>query len=231
MCRGLRRSLLVLAVVLVAAAPCQPVGPPTGRWTYHVPFGPLPSTSIQVNGALIVVSDFAGDRALSSTMSRYDAKALNLLSAEQHASCCGGEWSATVTRGADGYDVVAKRFAQTAPGKRKETTSHVRLPLTDRPVIVNAMALLPWTYHMTHARFVESISLPDASIDSIGSQTLAIVDVADSATPASLPVRDRALRVTRESGDATVLWYDPCTFLVDAFESRTSLVVRSDLIK
>jgi hypothetical protein len=229
----MRRLLLVLVVALVAATPCRPASPPTGRWTYNRFTGvPQPSASIKREETAIVVYDFAGDRAFTSTTSRYDAKSLDLLSADQHASCCVGEWSATVTRGADGsYDVVTKRLAQLGPGKPKETFGHVRLPPTDRPLIVNAMALLPWIYHVTHARLMESISLPNLSIDSVGSQTLGIVEAADEARPSSLPAGERALRVTRESGNATVVWYDPCTFVVDAFESPASLVVRSDLIK
>jgi hypothetical protein len=224
---------LVLGVVLVAATPCRPASPPTGTWTYTRSIGrPQPSASIKREGRAIVVHNFAADRAFTSTTSRYDAESLDLVSVVQHASCCAGEWSATVTQSADGsYDVVTKRFTQPGNGKLKETLGHVRLPRTDRPLIVNSIALLPWIYHATHARSVESVSLPDLAIDSVRTQTLGIAEVAGEARPSGLPAGERALRVTRESGDATVLWYDPCTFVVDAFKIGTSIVVRSELIK
>jgi hypothetical protein len=181
----------------------------------------------------IVVSDFAADRAFTSTSSRYDATTLALLSVNQEASCCGNRWTAALTRAADGsFDADVSRMVP-VPGQAMLVEKHdrVHIPPTGRITIVSAMALVPWVYHQLNPTAVETLLLPGSQTDAIDSQTSIIAQADDEDRPPAVPARDRALRLAPKRGSTTVLWYDPCTFVVDALKRGTWVMIRSGLIK
>jgi hypothetical protein len=60
-------------------------------------------------------------------------------------------------------------------------------------------------------------------------ETLGVAEAGEAAVPQSFSSGERALRITPESGTSTLIWYDPCTFVVDGFEVAGRLVVRNGL--
>ncbi|HTA38628.1 MAG TPA: hypothetical protein VK760_06110, partial [Candidatus Acidoferrales bacterium] len=129
----MRHAHILLALALIGAAPCAPATLPIGTWTYgRIAITPPQSASIQRDGSAVVVDDFPADRAFTTTASRYDESTLDLRSARQHASCCANEWSAIVTRSADGsYEVVAKHLAP-GGGNMKVTVQRAHIPASGR---------------------------------------------------------------------------------------------------
>jgi hypothetical protein len=226
-----RHLITLLAIALVAASPCA-TSAPSGRWTFgpRIVGAPQPATSIEHAAASIVVSDFAGDRAFTSTTSRYDAVSLALLSGDRHASCCAGEWNATVTRDADGsYDVLTRQLTPGDAGTMKTISQRAHLPRPARPLVLGATPLLPWIYQVTHARSVDMLELPGPSRTSVVAETVDLAEADGDASPAGLAAGERGLRLTWKSKDSIVLWYDPCTFVVDAIQSPATLLMRGPI--
>jgi hypothetical protein len=207
----------ILAVALIAVTPCGTASPPVGRWTYRVADGPAPSGTIRLDGPAIVVSDFASDRAFTTTISRYDAKTLRLISVKQHASCCLTTWNASIVSDSNGAYLIT-----TASGRK-------HLAGTREPIVVNAPELLPWLFHRTGAGSMVAISLPNISSNGVRVGSIGISEVSNETRPTGVPRFDRALRVTADSGGPTILWYDSCTFVVDAIVKSGSLALRNGL--
>jgi hypothetical protein len=211
----MHRLWLVFALALVAAAPCSPDVPPIGSWTQPGGYGPVPARSIQLEGATIVVGDFTGDRAFTTTTARYDAKTMQLQSVTEHASCCGDEWSAGVMRTAAGaYEISTARLSP-GPNGMQKANAHDSIAIPRGSVVVTGMALVPWLHHAAPERAIEQLLLPGPTIEAAGSEPLDILPVDGDARPSGVSARDRALRVVRRSGASVVLWYDPCTFVLD----------------
>ena len=220
----------MLAVALVAAS-TPGAGPPVGSWTYvRESVGPAPALSVALVGQMLVVKDFAGDRAFTTTTARYDVKTLQLLSADQHASCCGGSWTLTVLRGGRSYDISTTRLATVAGTSRSATIRQNLRRRFDDPVIVGSIALLPWMYSVRHVRAIEHLSIAwESSEGTVDERSFSLAEDTDADRPARVPAADRALRVGASSGGATLVWYDPRTFVPDAYRSGSALVVRTEL--
>jgi hypothetical protein len=218
---------LAISTLLVAAA-CRPVSPPTGTFTYTARFGPEPRTSVAVVGGTIVISVFAADRSLTTTISRYDAKTLVLRSATEHGSCCGAQWDSSVSwRGDGSYLINSSQHVPASNQRNPVVLSDIqRLPAKKMPVIINDLWLVPWIYHATHVPTVERVFLPSLSSTHTMSEVLYVAEVANETRPMGVAPTDEALKLVGESGDAIILWYSPCSFVLDAIERRLSLVLR-----
>lgn len=204
--RSMAFNRLALAIVLIAATPCTS-SPPVGRWQYGASAGvPVPSASIVRQGDEIVVTEFAADRAFTTTTSRYNAETFVLIAADRHASCCGSDWKATLTRNPDGsYRVDASGHA-TAVVRPKSGT-----------VVVDADALVPSMY-AAGIRTIDRIVLPGPQSDTTSIATLDLDAFAGKPVSATVPSGDRAIRMSSQSGTATVLWFDPCTLVLHAID-------------
>ena len=178
-----------------------------------------------------MVSDFAADRSFTTTLSRYDAKTLALRSASQHASCCGDDWTSNLTRNGDGSYTAASSHRAFTPRQNEGRAAIKREWLNPRNaiIVVNALGLVPWIYHVTHPRSLESVTLPSLFNDKTTSEMLDVIQPVYVPTPAGVPNSDLALRLVNKFGGTTTLWYNPCTFVLDAIQTRASLVLRENL--
>lgn len=89
------------------------------------------------------------------------------------------------------------------------------------PIAVRSLFLVPWIYHRTHARFIGVLSFQPIRVDSAD-----IIATANAARPVGVPADDLALAVTERTRGTTVLWYDPCTFVVDAYDNSATGILR-----
>lgn len=214
-----------LALILLAvSAPCgTPAASSAGEYGFNEP---APSEAVTVSGNVITVGQALGDRMFTSIESRYDARTLTLLSSKRRADCCGMYWNSTVTRNADGsYDIEA----QAVPGPHdseayKESISHFRAQ-ENAPIIAGSFFFIPWIYHVTHAAHVARVMF-----DPLRVEYLAISATSPSPFPDSVPTHDKALRISA-GNQQTILWYDPCTFALDAFGGYDGAVVRRALLE
>lgn len=217
----------LLALLLIGAAgPCgTAVRSSAGSYGYLGGFGPMPAESVASDGNVLTVDQALGDRMFTVITSTYDAKTLRLLSSKRHASCCGSYWNSTVTRNADGtYDVEA----QTAAGEDVYTESRPHmLAGQNEPVNIGGFFFLPFMYHVTHAADVLNLSFSPIQTDD-----LSIRETAAAPYPDNVPPHDKALVATSMlTQRSTILWYDPCTFALDAYGTRGGrIMVRTGVL-
>lgn len=190
---------------------------------------PSPSESIASDGKVITVDTTLGDRMFTVITSQYDAATLTLLSADRHASCCGSSWRSSIARSADGsYDVESQTLLPSQDGKDalNENRPHFE-PDANRPIVVGGLFFVPWLHHATNAPEMVQIAF-----DPLRTNYLSISDAAAAPYPEDVPTHDKALTVISTANQTTTLWYDPCTFTLDAYGTRNgSIVVRRALIK
>lgn len=218
---------LLATALLAATGPCgTAVGSSAGA--YGLGPGPLPNESVTSDGKVLTVYQTLGDRMFTQITSVYDPETLTLMSSERRASCCLTTWHSTIARNADGtYDIESRTVAPSPDGKdeRRGSSPHLQLQ-NDYPIIVGGFFFVPWIRHVTKTSEIVRID-----VDPLRVQYLAVRDVSPSPYPEGVSAHDKALLVTASPGQATRLWYDPCTFMLDAYGvNNSSAVVRSTLL-
>ena len=211
---------LLALLVIGATGPCgTAVRSSAGSYGYLGGGGPPPTESVTTDGNVLTVDQALGDRMFTVITSTYDAKTLTLLSSKRHASCCGGYWESTATRNADGtYDVEARSGA--GEDVYRESRPHMRVAGTE-PVNIGGFFFLPFMYHVTHAADILQIGFSPIQADD-----LRIGETAASPYPDNVPTHDKALVVSSAvTQRSTILWYDPCTFALDAYGTRGGRVM------
>lgn len=222
----------LFAILLIGAAHCgTAAGSSAGSYDYPGAAGPAPTENVTSDGKIVTVSQALGDRMFTTNTSTYDSKTFALLSSKQHASCCGSYWNSTVTRNTDGtYDVEAELMSAAPVGKPpdvyKESRPHWNLQ-GDTPIIAGGLFFVPFLYHMTHAFTIAHLSFSPVKID-----FLSVRETPAAPYPDHVPAHDKALLLTTTPNEpAITIWYDPCTFTLDAYGSRNGRVtVRSALL-
>ncbi len=217
----------VLASLWLAAAPCGTT-PPIGSSEYGFSTGvPRPGITVTRNGSVLSVVEAFGDRMFTVIRSTYDATTLTLLNSDRHADCCGSAWQSTISRNPDGsYDVEAQTWGLSMDNRDvlKESRPHLSVPPNER-LVVGMLLLVPWIYHKTGEKEFETIDF-----NPLRSRIVDITEVAAAPYPSGVPARDHALRLSSWSQPAMTLWYDPCTFAVDAYgRSSDNAIIRSSL--
>src|SRR5262249_23149660 len=88
----------------------------------------------------------------------------------------------------------------------------------EAPLIVGPFTLAPWLYSERNVK-----SLSALTFFPIGVRTYALERAPSTSRPGQLPKSDLGivLKATDAQGDTT-LWYDPCTYVVDAYVSSGS---------
>ncbi len=214
-----------LALILLAVSP--PCGTPAASSAGEYGFNePAPSEVVTVNRNVITVDQALGDRMFTTIETRYEVRTLTLLASKRHADCCGMYWDSSITRNADGsYDLEA----QIVPGPHgnavyKESKPHFH-PRDNAPIIVGGFFFTPWIYHVTHAEHVARVLF-----DPLRVEYFVISATQPSPYPDNVPTRDKALRISA-GNQQTILWYDPCTFALDAFGGYGGAAVRRALLE
>ncbi len=82
------------------------------------------------------------------------------------------------------------------------------------PIIVGHPALVPWLYAERHVRSFFSLSFFPIEL-----KWFTADDAGPKARPDGVPSSDRALKISTNAYPprVTYIWYDPCTYAVDAF--------------
>lgn len=93
-------------------------------------------------------------------------------------------------------------------------------------MIVNAFELVPWIYHVTHTNKIETVFRSRLTASDITIEILDVIRGSALMKPAGVPSVDDALWLVQKSGKTTTLWYNPCSFSLDAIQKGSSLVVR-----
>lgn len=216
----------LLVATLIGAAPIvcgTPVESTAGGYGSYGG-GPAPSERVTRDGAALSVDTTLGDRQFTTILSRYDASTLALLSVKMHASCCGSEWSASVTKNADDtYDIETQELMEGNDVLRKSRPHlHVQPHV---PITVGGYFFVPFLQHAARASQIARIDLDSAQV-----QYLTIEPVASPDFPDGVPHADRAERIT-DGRSTTLLWFNPCTFTLDAYGQPNSVAtVRHALI-
>lgn len=216
----------LVALILLAATP--PCGTATGSSAGLYGFGPAPPSheDVTYDGKVLTVHQSLGDRMLTGIDSAYDASTLTLLSSESHASCCGTYWHSTITRNPDGssYDLESETTMPAPNGDDVYKESRPRWPSPRHaPIIVGGWFFVPWLRHATHASSIVRIAF-----DPLRVQTLNVSDAIHAPRPYGVPSQDKALLVAAVD-QTTTLWYDPCTFTLDAYVVNGSVILRRAL--
>lgn len=181
--------------------------------------------SISQHGGILSVDEAFGDRMFTSVRSTYDAGTLSLLTSEREANCCGEYWKSTMRRNNDGtYDVEAETDVTQSDVL---TESRPRYQSYGRAIVAGMLLLTPWVYYKTHSQYVTTITF-----DPLRIRDIAITEVPAAPYPEDVPTRDLALKLTPFGKSPMTIWYDPCSFVVDAFgSSADNAQVRSSLIR
>ncbi|HET9097658.1 MAG TPA: hypothetical protein VFN37_13440 [Candidatus Baltobacteraceae bacterium] len=211
----------LLALLLMGATgPCgTAVRSSAGSYGYlGGGFGPAPSENVTSDGNVVTVDQAMGDRMFTVITTRYDAKTLTLLSSKLRASCCGSYWNSSVTRNADGsYDVEAQMTSGEDVYKESRTRMHVA---ANEPINIGGLFFLPFMYHATQAAEILQVDFSP-----IMTGYLRVQQTAAAPYPANVPAHDKALIVTSmRTRRSAILWYDPCTFALDAYGTRDGRV-------
>lgn len=218
--------ILLLSVVLAAASPRCGTPAASSAGDYGFGQGPPPGETVTVDGSVLTVTETFGDRMFTQIVTRYDAATLMLISAERTASCCMTFWHSSISRNADGsYDLESVTNLPSSQNDDvfKESRPHFRV-LGNAPIIVGGLFFIPWIYHVTHASEVARIDFNPLHVE-----YLSISGTSPSPYPEDVPNSDKALKVSA-SGQQTTLWYDPCTFTLDAYQSNGYALVRHALL-
>lgn len=206
---------------MIALALC---GLLAGTWSFVGTGAPItPTYSVQRDASEVRVGDMAGDRMFTDSRATYDDTTLALLSYRSHASCCGGTWTSSLTRAEDGsYTIRAQ-----SDGPAGIYTEQLRRYSAQPDTVLIAGAgydLLPWLLaKRPKAHFLQL---------RVGPIAWAPLEVhaAGVPRPAGVPVGDRTLEiVTRDAAginQVSYLWYDPCTFVLDAEGPRDHPMLR-----
>lgn len=219
----LRMLTLVMILCCMGAAPCG-TGPPIGTWTYGLQ-EPKPSFSIAQRGNVLSVNEAFGDRMFTVFRSTYEADSLRLLTSDRHASCCGEYWNSTIRRNNDGtYDVEAQTNL-TSTDVLTESRPHYQS--YGRLIVAGTLLLTPWVYAKTHTQYIQTVTFDPLSI-----RDVAITETPAMPYPNGVPKADHAIKLTAFGQPPNIVWYDPCTFVVDAYgRSADHAWVRTSLIQ
>ena len=194
-----------------------------GKWTYaqnaFSTLAPYIDVKPGIDGT-ITETDFLGDRMFTLAEGTYDASFV-LQRSSSHSSCCGGHWSQSLVRNSDGtYD-----FSSESAGPTGTHTEHLKYQPTGIGIMYDGIGLLPWMISKTHATHVSSMSFNPTSVQQEAIST-AHID-----PPDGVPRGDATISVQSSiDGKPFIrsIWYDPCTFVVDAWTAGPSTVyVRS----
>lgn len=216
------RSVLVLVLALLGATCTH--GPPVGSWNYGLFQGAPPaSTAVKVSAGDITVINGLGDRAFTSTTSIYDASTMKLESVNQTRSCCLSYWNAKATTNADGSLDVETLFCCGSADARdvmKESRPHFTLR-ADEPLLAYSFALVPWLYVERRVQGVD-----DLSFFPMKEQSYSLKDADPAARPDGVPKSDRGVELHDNvyGPVALSIWYNPCTYVVDAFDWGKDIV-------
>lgn len=207
---------LVLVLALLGTTCTH--APPTGTWSYGAQaVAPFPSTSVKMNGGEIIVDDFLGDRMFTSTTAIYDATSMKVKSVKQHRSCCGLSWNATVITNVDGsLDAETELCCQDGDPLdiERESRPHFVQRSSD-PLLSGSLVLVPWLFVERHAQAIR-----DLTFFPLNEPLYWLKEVDASALPVGVPKGDRKieLRGSPYAQGASWIYYNPCTYVVDAFE-------------
>ena len=214
---------MFLALTLLgASAPCGTSPISAGSYGYLGDGGPAPAEWVTVDRGALTAHQVVGDRMFTDITATYDAKTLALTSLRRHASCCGSYWQSSVSRNADGtYDVEAQ---MSSPSPKtddlyKESRPHMFVA-AGTFINTGGFFLVPWAYHVMQLSQILELSFSPLRTDYLSvSQTPA------APYPDNVPTRDKALELNQAVPRQSItLWYDPCTFTLDAYGSRENLV-------
>ncbi len=206
---------------MIALALC---GLLAGTWTFDLTGAPIrPTYSVQHSGSDVRVDDMVGDRMFTNSSATYDTTTLSLLSYRSHASCCGGRWTSSLARAADGSYTIRSE----TDGPSGIYTEQLRRYTAPPDTVLVAGAgydLLPWLLaRHPHDHFLQLRVNPIA-------WTAMEVHAAHVPTPEGVPVGDGALEIVTHVApgeqQTSYLWYDPCTFVLDAEGPRDRLILR-----
>lgn len=222
----MRITSLPLALLLLAAAPCgvNVVSSSAGTYGAAGMGGPAIEETVTQDGDVLTVAQGLGDRMFTTITSRYDAKTLTLLSASRHASCCGSYWESSVTRNADGSYDIESVMSMPSPDNKdvlKESRPHFE-PFGNAPLLVGGYFFVPWIYHVRKTTQLAYITFDPLRVQYIG------IEPAGNTPPEGVPARDKALRVDSMPGRQTILWYEPCTFALDAYQLNGGRLIIRD---
>lgn len=220
---------LLALTLLGATAPCGTAPASAGTYGYLGYGGPPPVESVVSDAREITVSQGLGDRMFTQIVATYERKTLTLLSLKRHASCCGSYWEATLLRNSDGTYAVEAQMTWPSPNGQdiyKESRAHMYVP-PDAIINSGGFFFIPWIYAKKHASEVLELSFSPLRTD-----LFAITQTPAAPFPENVPVRDKALLLKPTAGGSAItLWYDPCTFTLDAYGSPDSVVhVRTGLL-
>jgi hypothetical protein len=208
----------LLALLLLGASPACPTAPlSAGIYGYLGYVAPPPEESVSIDAQRTTVSQALGDRMFTAITATYDAKTFALLSLHRHASCCGSAWSSDVSRNADGsYDIEAQM--RSGPDVYKESRTH--FDPVNAEINAGGFFIIPWVYHVNHVPQIVQLTFSPIHADFF------TIEKADAAPyPDDVPNGDNALVLKASDGKpAMTLWYDPCTFTLDAYGSREGVV-------
>ncbi|HEV3153977.1 MAG TPA: hypothetical protein VGZ02_09255 [Candidatus Baltobacteraceae bacterium] len=159
----------------------------------------------------MTVQQALGDRMFTTITAAYDAKTQALAYLKREANCCGSYWFSSVTRNADGtYDIEAQMTS--GQGVYKESRSH----FNGGTALINAgdFFIVPWMYHVTHIAQIVELSFSPIRTDLIRPE-----ETAAAPFPEGVPSHDGALLLRGvDNKPMGTLWYDPCTFTLDAYK-------------
>lgn len=199
---------------MAGTAPCG-TGLPVSYAVYESQntFGPPPSVTISSSSKLLTVTEVLGGRTSTRIVSHYDTDTAALVSSERNASCCLTYWHSSIMRNPDmTYSVASEVREPSADNKdiQSESRPRIEIPKT-YTLITGGYFVLPWVRHRTHGSKIAEIEF-----DPLRVRYLLVRDNVLTQHPPGVPISDRALSVGAE-GETTLLWYDPCTYTVDAY--------------
>jgi len=160
----------------------------------------------------------------TGTTVAYDIASFRVRSAKQGQSCCGVRNQASITQNADGsLDIETEVCCGgDAQDVTRESRAHFAYRNAD-PVLVASLVLIPWLHVERHVQIMWSLRFFP-----IEERSLAVNDAPASTPPDRVPKTDLAIDV-QDYGfqpNPTRIWYDPCTYVVDAFEGKNYIQIR-----
>lgn len=209
------RSLVLVIAIALLGATC-PHHIPTGTWTY-------PQTGVHrvissvMKGNIVLVDENLGDRMFTSTLTAYDLQnQLHLRSVKQSQSCCGMSRSVTVNTNVDStYNVQTQYFFNTGTADRAAKRRPHLAYRGDGPLLVGSIAPIPWLFVVKH-----SVAFSLLTFFPVAITQYRIEYAASRPSLDGLPDSDQGITIrTSTNRDSTTLWFNPCTYVIDAYQS------------
>lgn len=188
-----------------------------GHWLGMTSTAPSATIARDPSGNIVETDVTSESGMTTTTRAVYDAKTLVLLHAASHCDCSGAPFDAMIERNADATYTFEAKTGGSAPKDQKR--DHVELDQGDLLVAGNEL-LVPLMAAKLHVTEVDafdymSMELIPEEVESVdGGDRPSGARASDTAV-AIKPPREKNEHVTR------FLWYDPCTYRVDAIDVNT----------